>query len=116
MFQRLLKRNGIIFLLAFLFCLPCPTKRELKKVFDIPVSEVVKFDVKKGQCISTYEFTTDQTSNAKDFKSNFTFFSTEEHFTFQTLHYRKHSEHWLNDYKLRTSKVPIFIHHEQYRI
>lgn len=116
MFQRLLKQNGIIFLLAFLFCLPCPTKRELKKVFDIPVSEVVKFDVKKGQCISIYEFTNDQTSNTKDIKSEFTFFSEQDEFTYQTFHYTKHSEYFLYNHILRTSKVPIFIHHEQYRI
>lgn len=116
MLQRVLNQNRIIFLLAFLFCLPCPTKRELKKAFDIPVSDIVKEDTNKIHCVSTYAYTVDLLSTAKDFKSNHPYISAEVALLFQETFYKEPSETWLFNYQLRTSKVPIYIHNEQYRI
>ncbi len=107
------RKYHFLFLIAFLLCLPCPAKRELKKVFDIPVSEISKNDDNKP-CLITQQFVSDSNKLSKQtFSKNI--------LTNQTIDLVVKTEKPILQTKINNQlpvvrKIHLFILYEQYRI
>lgn len=116
MLHKILIQYRFLFLLAFLLCLPCPTKREFKKAFNIPVSEVSKQDSKDNYCVSIAEYTVDEAGKTQPYQQNIhPFIGEDEIATIESSIYFETVDSFETQ-NLLSPKVPLFILHEQYRI
>ncbi|MFA5620239.1 MAG: hypothetical protein WDA08_08050 [Weeksellaceae bacterium] len=110
--KRILKQYHFIFVLAILFCLPCPVKRELKKQLDVPVSEVLKFENVLSVCASTADFKTEK--NQKQ-QQNIDLEAIQNQLIVSEIIVSE-INNFHSDADFRKNKIPLFKRHRQYRI
>lgn len=100
--------------MVFLLNLPCSAKQELKKSLEIPLTEVVKKNTQLGVCTLIHHLKAIDTH--KDNSPTLTFSSVDFLKNIPVGLLQLNIQELISQTKWKSSKVPLFILQERYRI